>query len=145
MTNAIAVLPNVAPLALNHQALVLVLAAHAIDGVVLVPGSHLRLVQKVNSTGETQDFAKRSVVLRLDGVVHLPELESCFALLRVVAKVSKVVLEESEQVSIELFGRVVVAGVDVAIDLEKVDRLRDERRVERMVLLGGNRVEKSRD
>ena len=62
-----------------------------------------------------------------------------------MAEVSKVVLEESEQVSIELFGRVVVAGVDVAIDLEKVDRLRDERRVERMVLLGGNRVETSRD
>jgi len=36
-----------------------------------------------------------------------------------VAKISKVVLEKSEQVRIELVGQVVVAGVDVSVDLEK--------------------------
>jgi hypothetical protein len=56
---------------------------------------------------------------------------------RVVAKISKVVLEKSEQVRIELVGQVVVAGVDVSVDLEKIDRLRDEGRVQRVLLLPG--------
>jgi hypothetical protein len=54
-----------------------------------------------------------------------------------VAKISKVILEKSEQVRIELVGQVVVAGVDVSVDLEKIDRLRDEGRVQRVLLLPG--------